>query len=186
MIQLNLKRKIGNESVVFGVLSIPEYNFKCVTMELADKGDLLYKFNCALPYGVYELKPGYCNGDPMFPILKKKPVGFSVRPKFNLGVSRYDHLPTGDIALGTAHDGEFAVRISRELNETFVRIFKEVFLENPNEIVVLNIFRSKNFVYNEISYEEMLEREANKVFLEEEDDDDSEEPVELEDDIEQG
>lgn len=185
MITLQLKRKIGNHSVVFGVLTIPEFKFKCITMELADKGTLMFKSNCCIPYGTYAMKFGFVAGQPFMPIFKRKPLGFAVRPKFNLHVGRYDHLPTGDIALGSAQDGDFAIRRSQDLNEAFVEIFKQAALKDWNAIMVLNVVRSRNFVFNDTSYEQMLEAESHKYFLEDDIDDEQEESTELGDDLDQ-
>jgi hypothetical protein len=100
-------------------------------------------------------------------------------------VGRYDHLPTGDIALGSAQDGDFAIRRSQVLNEAFVEIFKQAALKDWNAIMVLNVVRSRNFVFNDTSYEQMLEAESQKYFLEDDIDDEQEESTELGDDLDQ-
>ncbi|MBR6589713.1 MAG: hypothetical protein IKK67_04525 [Bacteroidaceae bacterium] len=180
MLQINLKRKQGNKSVVFGVLSIPKYGFKCVTMEMAPAtSDMMYKHSCGIPEGNYTLTPGFSQGYPMFPLFEKKPLGFAVKPKFNLTDMHYNSLPTGDIAIGKAVDGDFALQGSGALNLAFADIFKHFFAENPGEIVVITIYKSKNFVYTEMSYQDVLLEDANRNFIE--DDFDDEEQTELED-----
>lgn len=181
MITIHVKRKMGNNSCVHGILSIPQYDFKCMTLELKASDNLNFKMDCALPLGQYEMKRGYSQGYPFFPILKRKPNGFPVKPKFNMKECKYNELPTGDIALGTAPDGDFAIRHSEALERAFADLWEDIFVKHPDPIIVLNIYKSKNYVHTEMSYEDVLKDEANRVFLEDIADDEDE-FVELEND----
>lgn len=187
MIQINLKRKQGNNSVTFGILSIPQFGFKCVTMELLPCHPAVkYKHNCGLPAAVYTMKCGFSQGEPMFPLLVKKPHGFAVRPKFNLEADSYNNLPTGDICLGKAINGNFGVVHSNELTEAFCDIFRHVFGDNKNEIVVLNIVTSAHYKKSDICFIDEVMSDAHRSFIEEEEFDDEEEQTELENDADNG
>ena len=80
MVQVNLKRKYENNSCTHGILTIPAYNFKCLTLELCDGDNKVYKQDCRISEGMYPLVQGYAQGWPMFPVLKKKPKGFARKP----------------------------------------------------------------------------------------------------------
>ena len=65
MIQVNLKRKWGNRSTVRGILDIPDYGFKCYTLELKESKSQ-FKNNCCVGSGVYELTSGFAEGSVFF------------------------------------------------------------------------------------------------------------------------
>lgn len=111
----------------------------------------------------------------MYPIFKKKPHGFAKKPSFNLEVTDYTNLPTGDIGLGTSRASDFALSTSTELQEKFPEICREVF--TSNEIVVLSVYRSKKFRKTTVETTTVM---GNFDFIEEDFDDD--EPTELEHD----
>lgn len=48
MIQINLKRKYENNSCTHGILTIPAYGFRCLTLELRDGNDLTCKLDCRI------------------------------------------------------------------------------------------------------------------------------------------
>ena len=126
---MNLKRKYENNSCTHGILTIPAYGFKCLTLELRDGDNLKCMLDCRIAEGNYILVRGYAQGWPSFPVFKKKPHGFAKRPVFNLSADCYMNLPTGDIALGTEMLDSFSIRPSDELATAFKEIFHEVFLK---------------------------------------------------------
>ena len=123
MIQMNLKRKYENNSCTHGILTIPAYQFKCLTLELCNGNKMRCKQDCRINEGSYLLERGYAQGWPSFPVFKKKPSGFFRKPEFNLSADNYMNLPTGDIALGTEMLDGFSIRQSDELAEVFKAIF---------------------------------------------------------------
>lgn len=156
MVQVNLKRKYGNMSCTHGILTIPAYNFKCHTLELCDGDDRVYKYDCRISEGLYPLMQGYSQGCPMFPVFKKKPKGFPKKPQFNLSADCYMELPVGDIALGTEMLDNFSIRQSDELATAFKDIFQDAFYRK--EIVVLCVYRSNNYITEDIGYFHALEK----------------------------
>ena len=68
MIQVNLKRKYANNSCTHGILTIPAYGFKCLTLELSDGDSLSCKLDCRISEGSYILVRGYAQGWPSFPV----------------------------------------------------------------------------------------------------------------------
>ena len=172
---MNLKRKYENNSCTHGILTIPAYGFKCLTLELGDGDSLTFKLDCRISEGNYMLVRGYAQNWPSFPVFKKKPHGFAKKPSFNLEVTDYTNLPTGDIGLGTSRASDFALSTSTELQEKFPEICREVF--TSNEIVVLSVYRSKKFRKTTVETTTVM---GNFDFIEEDFDDD--EPTELEHD----
>lgn len=185
MIQINLKRKKGNNSVVFGILEIPRFDFKCTTMELKDGQDLVYKQNCCLPVGNYLLDRCIAEGSAFFPRLKRKPLGFAVKPRFELTNLSYPQLNTGMIAVGMIND-DFSLKENYELSAKFKEVFTQVFLSG--ETVVLCIFKGNYYQHTDMSYEEVKQNEAAS-FLDDWKDDEEEfghgEQTELENDGQQ-
>ena len=175
MIEFALKRFEDNGYVTFGKLMIPRFNFSCLTIELTDGSALRFKQNCCINTGSYPLKSGFYLKYAMYPIFKKKPHGFAKTPSFNLEVTDYTNLPTGDIGLGTSRASDFALSTSTELQEKFPEICREVF--TSNEIVVLSVYRSKKFKKTTVETTTVM---GNFDFIEEDFDDD--EPTELEHD----
>ena len=164
MIEFALKRFEDNGCVTFGKLLIPRFNFSCLTIELTD--------------GTYELKGGFDQKCALYPIFKRRPIGFSKKPSFNLEVQDYRNLPTGDIGLGTARASDLALNTNFELKETFPEICRQVF--TSKEIVVLTVYNSKKFKKTTVEVSNVI---GNFDFIEEDFDDD--EPTELEHDEEQ-
>ena len=150
MIQVNLKRKYENNSCTHGILTIPAYGFKCLTLELRNGDDRKIKLDCRIAEGNYILVRGFAQDWPSFPVFKKKPHGYAKRPVFNLSADNYMNLPTGDIALGTEMLNKFSIRPSDELATAFKEIFQEVFLKK--EIVVLCVYKATTFRHEDISY----------------------------------
>ena len=154
MIQMNLKRKYENNSCTHGILTIPAYHFRCVTLELRNGDDLTYKHDCRIPEGSYILVQGFAQYWPSFPVFKRKLKGFAKKPEFNLSAGKYMELPTGHIALGTAKLDHFSIQQSDELATAFKEIFQEVFIRK--EIVVLSVFKGKSYRYEDVSYRQTL------------------------------
>ena len=152
---MNLKRKYENNSCTHGILTIPAYNFRCVTLELRDCNGLTYKHDCRIPEGSYSLVRGYAQFYPSFPVFKKKLKGFAKKPEFNLSAGTYMELLTGNIALGTAKLDNFSIQQSVELATAFKEIFRDVFMRN--ELVVLCVFKSNSYRYENVSYRQHLE-----------------------------
>jgi len=150
MIQINLKRKYENNSCTHGILTIPAYGFRCLTLELRDGNDLTCKQDCRISEGSYPLVKGFAQGWPSFPVFKKKPAGFAKKPEFNLSVGNYINLPSGDIALGTEILDPFSIRQSDKLAVAFKEIFQEVFLKK--ETVVLCVYKSMAFRHEDVTY----------------------------------
>ena len=159
MIKVNLKRKYENNSCTHGILTIPAYNFKCLTLELRDGDNLKCMLDCRIAEGNYILVRGYAQGWPSFPVFKKKPHGFAKRPVFNLSADCYMNLPTGDIALGTEMLDSFSIRPSDELATAFKEIFHEVFLKR--ETVVLCVYKASTFRHEDVSYNQRLDKVYN-------------------------
>lgn len=180
MIELKLKRTKGNNSVQHGILNIPQLNFKCVTMELAPSNDAMYKHNCAIPLGTYQLVAGFAQLSPYYPIFKKKPVGFAKRPEFMCNVSDYMHLPTGCIALGTKQTGAYSIAVSTELDMTFKELMRNAFISK--EIVVLEVYQSGHYTFDDCSYETDMKEISEYNFMEEDEPNDTEEQIELDHD----
>ena len=158
MVQINLKRKYENNSCTHGILTIPAYGFKCLTLELRNGDDLDFKLDCRISEGSYILERGYAQDWPSFPVFKKKPLGFAMRPVFNLSADKYMNLPTGDIALGTEMLDKFSIRPSDELATAFKEIFQDAFARK--ETVVLCVYKSTSYKHEDISYSPF----QNKVF----------------------
>lgn len=177
MIELKLKRIKGNNSVQHGRLVIPQLNFKCVTLELAPSNDSIYKHNCAIPLGTYQLVAGFAQLEPYYPIFKKKPVGFAKRPELMCNVSDYMHLPTGCIALGTKQTGTYSIEVSRKLEDTFKNLMREALISK--EICVLEVYKSEHYTFDECSYETDMKELSEYNFIEEDEPNDSEEQIEL-------
>lgn len=156
MVQVNLKRKYENNSCTHGILTIPAYNFKCLTLELRDGDDMMYKQDCRISEGMYPLVQGYAQGWPMFPIFKKKPKGFAKKPEFNLSAGSYMKLPAGDIALGMEKLDNFSIRQSDELATAFKEIFQDAFIRK--EVVVLCVYKSVNYVTEDVDFFQTLEK----------------------------
>ena len=172
MIQMNLKRKYENNSCTHGILTIPAYHFRCVTLELRDGDDLIYKHDCRIPEGSYVLVRGFAQYWPSFPVFKKKLKGFARKPEFNLSASKYMELPTGHIALGTAKLDHFSIQHSDELATAFKEIFREVFIRK--EIVVLSVYKSISYQYEDVSYRQTMERGYDFLINDDEDEDELE------------
>ena len=180
MIELKLKRIKGNNSVQHGRLIIPQLNFKCVTMELAPSNDSMYKHNCAIPLGTYQLVAGFAQLSPYYPIFKKKPIGFAKRPELMCEVSDYLHLPTGCIALGTKQTGTYSIEVSKLLEDTFKELMRNAFISK--EIVVLEVYQSEHYEFNECSYETDMKEMTEYNFIEDDEPNDTEEQIELDHD----
>lgn len=153
---MNLKRKYGNNSCTHGILTIPAYGFRCLTLELRDGNNLTCKLDCRISEGSYVLMRGYAQGWPSFPVFKKKPLGFAKKPEFNLTADCYMNLPTGDIALGTEMIDNFTISQSEELATAFKEIFQEVFLKK--ETVVLCVYKAPTFRHENVSYSQYQDK----------------------------
>ena len=68
---MNLKRKYENNSCTHGILTIPAYQFKCLTLELCNGNKMMCKQDCRINEGSYLLERGYAQGWPSFPVFKK-------------------------------------------------------------------------------------------------------------------
>ena len=172
MIKMNLKRKYENHSCTHGILTIPAYHFRCLTLELRDGDSLTYKHDCRIPDGSYILVKGYAQFWPSFPVFKKKVTGFAKKPEFNLSASKYMDLPTGHIALGTAKLDDFSIQQSDDLATAFKKIFQEVFVRK--EIVVLCVYKSKSYHYEDVTYHQTMEMGYDFLLNDDEDEDELE------------
>lgn len=170
MIQMNLKRIYENNSCTHGILTIPAYHFRCLTLELRDGDDLSYKHDCRIPEGSYTLIRGFAQQWPSFPVFKKKLKGFAKRPEFNLSANTYMKLPTGHIALGTAKLDDFSIQQSDDLATAFKEIFRDVFIRK--QIVTLCIFKSNSYRYEDVTYHQ--HEEMSYDFLKNDDEDEDE------------
>jgi hypothetical protein len=159
MVQINLKRKYENNSCTHGILTIPAYGFKCLTLELRNGDNRAYKLDCRISEGSYILVRGYAQGWPSFPVFWKKPQGFAKKPEFNLSADRYMNLPTGDIALGTEMLDSFSIRPSDELATAFKDIFQDVFARK--ETVVLCVYKSMTFRHEDVTYNQFQDKVYN-------------------------
>ena len=175
MIEFALKRYEDNGYVTFGKLLIPRINFSCLTIELTDGTDLRFKQNCCINTGSYPLKSGFFQKYAMYPVFRKKPVGFAKKPSFNLDILDYRNLATGDIGLGTARASDYALSTNFELKEKFPEICREVF--TSKELVVLSVYKSRKFRKTTV---EKHDETGVFDFIEEDFEDD--EPTELEHD----
>ena len=173
MIKLNLKRIEDNQSVTFGILSIPLFNFKCMTLELKDGTGCSFMHNCRIPEGLYTLVPGFAMNHSMYPVFKYKLSGFAKKPNFNIQDFEYADLPTGDIALGDSKLNDFAIHQSKDVCDKFCEVMRNAF--TSREQVVLLVFKKKNFVHTDYSYKDMMADLSENMFVE--DDDDEEPPV---------
>jgi len=172
MIRMNLKRKCENHSCTHGILTIPAYHFRCVTLELRDGDNLTYKHDCRIPDGSYILVKGFAQFWPSFPVFKKKLRGFVKKPEFSLLASKYMDLPTGHIALGTAKLDDFSIQQSDDLATAFKEIFHDVFMRK--EIVVLCVYKSKSYHYEDVTYHQTMEMGYDFLLNDDEDEDELE------------
>ena len=168
---MNLKRKYENNSCTHGILTIPAYHFRCVTLELRDGDELTYKHDCRIPEGSYTLVRGFAQRWPSFPVFKKKLKGFAQKPEFHLSASTYMELPTGNIALGTAKLDNFSIQQSDDLATAFKEIFLDAFIRK--QIVTLCVFKSNSYRYEDVTYHKHLEMAYD--FLNNDDDEDDDE-----------
>ena len=153
---MNLKRKYENNSCTHGILTIPAYHFRCVTLELRNGDNLTYKHDCRIPEGSYILVRGYAQFCPSFPVFKKKLKGFAKKPEFDLSANTYMTLRTGNIALGTAKLNDFSIQQSDDLATAFKEIFRDAFIRK--QIVTLCIFKSNSYRHENVSYHQHLEK----------------------------
>ena len=165
MVQINLKRKYENNSCTHGILTIPAYGFKCLTLELRDGNSMTFKLDCRISEGAYPLVRGFAQGWPSFPVFKKKPQGFVKKPVFNLSVGNYINLPSGDIAHGTEMLDNFSIRQSDKLATAFKEIFQEVFLNK--ETVILCVYKSMVFKHENVTYSHYQNRDYNFIMSDE-------------------
>lgn len=172
MISFNLKRVHANRSCIHGILSVPRFNFKCYTLELREGEDLLYKQNCSINLGNYILEPGFAQGSPMHPVFKRKPKGFAKRPELRLDKADYMHLSTGDIALGISKEDEFSLKQSFQFSDKFREMCKDIFTRK--EIVVLTVYKSRLFDYEDIGYEDTIRIYDDMNFIGDDDDEQTE------------
>lgn len=150
MIQVNLKRKWGNRSTVRGILDIPDYGFKCYTLELKESKSQ-FKNNCCVDSGVYELTNGFAEGSVFFPKFRHRVAGFPLRPRFDLQDLDYSKLSTGMIAVGYKKD-EFSLSTTYDFQEAFKKVFEEIF--EKRQPVYLNIYKGKYYEFTEVAYED--------------------------------
>jgi len=167
MIEVNLKRIKGNRSCTLGILQIPQFEFRCQTLELADGSDFYVKQNCRLDEGSYVLVKGFENMCAFFPVFKKKPKHFACRPKFIFEDLNYMGLSTGDIGLGVKAIDEFSIQGSAELEHKFKELFTHIFTKF-NETVVLTIYKSKAYEDTDGDYFETQKAIEDMNFLQDE------------------
>ena len=148
MIDIKIKRVKGNEFVTFGILYIPQFDFRCHTMELREPSDKARAFfSCSLPLGQYPLMQCFKNGLYGWPQLKKRMKGFVHRSIFDAWNTEYTTLSTGDIAIGLPKNN-ISLKPSEELRKTFNNIMIEIF--NNSKYVNLEIFKTNRFEYERI------------------------------------
>lgn len=169
MIEFNLKRIKGNRSVTYGRLSIPAIKFNCYTLELQDSEEMSLKLNCNLPTGTYQLVSGFANMSPMFPIFRYHVNGFAKKPVLALSGGCYRELQSGDIALGSSMLDQWS--ISQPFD--FVNQVKDAFrlLCAERDIMALTIWKSRNYVFEDTSYEATLQGIEGMKYFDEDDDD---------------
>ncbi len=173
MLELKLKRLKGNKSVTHGVLTIPQYDFRCRTLELADGSDMLYKNGCCVDKGTYVLRQTVAENSYFMPIFKKKPKGFAKNPQIVFAGLNYLHLATGNIGLGVDPQEDFSIGESTVLKEKALEIFSNCF--RNREMMVLNIEVSKNFQYSDLGYYDVQKKcEEDLDFIEGFDEDEEE------------
>lgn len=168
MIEFNLKRIKGNKSVTHGRLEIPQANFKCHTLELVDGTDLMYKQNCSLSIGNYQLMRGFHQDSAMYPVLRFKPLGFSRKPCIVLDSGHYRELMNGCIALGTKILDDFSIDQPFDFRNKVKEVFRLICAEN--DIMVLRIYKSNKFEFEDTSFESTLQGIEGMNYYEEEDD----------------
>ncbi len=156
---MNLKRKYENNSCTHGILTIPAYGFKCLTLELGDGDSLTFKLDCRISEGNYMLVRGYAQNWPSFPVFKRRQQGFPKKPEFNLSVGNCINLPSGDIALGTEMLDNFSIRQSEKLATAFKEIFQDVFARR--EAVVLCVYKSMMFRHENVTYNQFQDKFYN-------------------------
>lgn len=164
MIQFKLKRIKGNKSVTHGILSIPELNFKCRTLELKDPAALRFMQNCAIPLGSYQLVRGYDQRCAMYPVFRYRVHGFVKKPSFTIEQSDVSHLECGNIALGTALIDDFTIKQTFEFQEAFRELMTRA--TASQDIMSLVIYKSILYEYEDISYQEVIRESYN--FIEDE------------------
>lgn len=169
MIEFNLKRIKGNRSVTYGRLSVPAINFNCYTLELQDCEQMGFKHNCCLPLGTYQLKSGFANMSPMFPIFRYHVKGFSKNPVIMLTGGNYRELQMGDIALGTSLVDQWTLSQPFDFVEKVKEAFRMVCAER--DIMALTIWKSKNYAFEDTSFEATLAGIEGMNYFDEEDDD---------------
>lgn len=168
MITFNLKRIRGNNSVIHGKLTIPQANFSCHTLELKDGSELQYKNNCCINVGNYQLKRGFDQMSANYPVFRYIPDGLYQRPRFMLTNGDYRKMSIGDIALGTKIIDNFSI----DQPFDFVEKVKDAFeiITTSGEIMVLQVYKSRNYIFDDISFEQTLAGIEGMNFYEEEED----------------
>lgn len=164
MIQFKLKRIKGNNSATYGVLSVPELNFKCLTLELKDPSEMRFKQNCAIPLGVYQLVRGYDQMCAMYPVFRYRIPGYVRKPSLTLEQSDINHIECGNIALGTAMIDDFTIKQTFEFQKAFRDLMTRATISQ--EIMSIVVYKSKNYVHEDVTYREVIDQNYN--FIEDE------------------
>lgn len=158
--KLILERKWTDDSTTHGVLSIEGTNFRCLTLELADRGKEDNKgswipYREALPPGTYQLRVE------MMYMLMCFPTFYSIAnftPNFS-DAKTITQLNCGDIAVGTTYEGDYEIRGNERAIHILAR-YAERYREanfnkkrNEREEFVLEVRRSEGFDRREGSWE---------------------------------
>jgi hypothetical protein len=149
MFEIKLKRTKGNKFVTHGILYIPQYDFRCHTLELKECPPVaLSRIGSALDLGYYRLRGVLYEGEFGWPQLLRKVKGYHKKNQFEARLISRRTLPAGDIAIGMPHDF-YSLEFNQELLNVFHTVMKEVFERNAD--VFLNIFKTNKFEFIEDS-----------------------------------
>lgn len=154
MYKLFLKRTKGNSLVTHGILSIPQYDFRCHTLELKEVSpEATFRAGTALNLGLYRLKYCVYGGDLWWPQLYKKAKGYGKKNLFQARLIDEAHLPSGDIAIGMPKNF-YSLEFNQQLYDKFKEIMEDLFNGEQTD-VFLEIFKTNKFQY--IGVEQELE-----------------------------
>lgn len=166
MIEFKLKRLKGNRSVTCGRLSIPALNFECLTLELKDSAGMMFKQNCCIPLGAYQLVSGFDQRSAMYPVLKRRIPGYVKKPSLNIYDNDYLHLTTGDIALGVAMLDDFTLKQTDAFRDAFTELMRRAMLKG--EIMTLVVYKSPHYKFEDKTFETRYAEHNNFVENEQE------------------
>ena len=148
-----LTRFYGNSQVTKGMLTVSSTNFAAYTLEAKDPAHAKTRNKAllALPDGIYRLKLFYCQEGYTLRFMLRGTYHYAC---FEQGAEPAD-VASGSIILGTAFDGDFAIKGSEDAMAMFGKFlellaFQQRFGKN-NDDITLTIQHAPDYVYDSVA-----------------------------------